>query len=221
MKPFIKLFLPALIIIFFISSARAQDNDYIITTKGDTIKGQLNGRRFKAKGYDKAKRISLDSIRETYVAEDDILKRAVYNPNSAERIFMTVLESGKINLYVHNEIGPTAGAAYMIPSKIFMPTVGAVSSPHWYVAKGLDTLQELNVSVGIISFKPSKKRMDVLAQLITDNKELYDKFISDDKFTLRQVRNIIHLYNTGKPFEEKPPKTEEVDTSNDFNPNGN
>lgn len=221
MKLIAKLTLPALIIIACISSAKAQDSDYIITTKGDTIKGQLNGRRFKAKGWDKAKRISLDSILETYVAEDDILKRAVYNPNGTERIFMTVLENGKINLYVHNEIEPVVGAAYMIPLKVLTPTVGAISSPHWYVAKGMNTMEELNVSVGIISFKPSKKHMDVLAQLITDNKELYNKFISDDKLTLRQVRNIIHLYNTGKPFEEKPPKKEEVDTSNDFNPNGN
>jgi len=63
--------------------------------------------------------------------------------------------------------------------------------------------------------------MDVLAQLVIDNKEVYDKLIADDKLTLRQVRNIIHLYNTGQPFKEKPPKKEEVDSSNDFNPGQN
>jgi hypothetical protein len=221
MKPLIKLFLPALIFIVYISPATAQGNDYIITDKGDTIKGQLTGRRFKANGWEKAKKINLDSIKETYIAEDDILKRAIYNPINTKRVFMTVLENGKINLYVHNEVGPTAGVTYFTSMRALTPTIGAVSTPHWYVAKGIDTLESLDLSVSIISFKPSKKRMDVLAQLIADNKEIYDKFISEDKLTLRQVRNIIHLYNTGKPFEEKPPKKEQVDTSNDFNPNQN
>ncbi|MBV8390951.1 MAG: hypothetical protein JO080_14195 [Mucilaginibacter sp.] len=143
MKLFIKFFLPALIITSFISSAKAQDNDYIITLKGDTIKGQLSGKRFKAKGWDKAKRISLDSVKETYVAEDDILKRAVHNAFDGERVFMTVYENGKISLYEHNEIGPSVGATYMMALKAFTPSVGAVSTPYWYVAKGADTLQRL------------------------------------------------------------------------------
>ena len=61
--------------------------------------------------------------------------------------------------------------------------------------------------------------MGILEDLLSDNKAVYDKFIADDKVSLKQIRNIIHLYNTGKPYEPKPVKEEKVDSSNDFNPN--
>jgi len=63
--------------------------------------------------------------------------------------------------------------------------------------------------------------MDVLGELLMDNKDVYDKFITDDKFTPKQIRNIIHLYNTGKAYVEmhRPPPKE--DASNDFNPSQN
>ena len=42
--------------------------------------------------------------------------------------------------------------------------------------------------------------------MIKDNKEVYDKYLADDKFGFAQIRNLIHLYNTGRSFESDQAK---------------
>jgi hypothetical protein len=39
-----------------------------------------------------------------------------------------------------------------------------------------------------------------------DNKDVYDRFITEDKFTASQIENFIHVYNTGEPYKEPKPK---------------
>jgi hypothetical protein len=170
--------------------------DYIVNTKNDTLKGEFIGSKFKAIGWDKARRIDFSNIKAIYTAKDDNLKRAVFKSKDADPEFMMILEKGKINLYEEhiNEL---------------VMNGGMVEITQWYVAKGTDTvtlLKTSDYSIGSVFIKSRKGRKNDFAEMIMDNKEIYDKYLSDDKFTFREIRGLIHLYNTGEPYKEPEPK---------------
>lgn len=198
----------------------AQSQDYVITNKGDTLKGQFTGKRFKANGWDKAKRLHLYDYKEIFHADDSTFMQAVVISGTGEPEFMRVIEKGKINLYM----GATNNM-YMVPGPYGGWAGG--STEHLFVSKGTDTVKELDYSAfGTIQFKSKKKRINVLSEMLMDNKDVYEKFVTEDKFTPVQIENLIHLYNTGKPYEgikktQKLQKPQKEDTSNDFNPSQN
>jgi hypothetical protein len=100
---------------------------------------------------------------------------------------MTVVEDGKINLYemiVTTTTPGMNGASY------------SNSNTEWYVSKGTDTAMILKGKL----FGREKRKND-FAELLADNKAVYDKYMSDDKFGFDEIRNLVHLYNTGEPYK--------------------
>jgi len=94
---------------------------------------------------------------------------------------MTVIEKGEINLY----------------QKIIYFDDGSITL--LYISKGSDDVIALKTS-GLSLSKPRQSRMDILAKMLMDNKAVYDKYKANGKFTFKQIRNIVHLYNTGHPL---------------------
>jgi hypothetical protein len=210
--PFTKTFI-FLTLLFFTFNLKAQNRDYIITVKGDTINCKIIGEKYKAEGMDNPKHISFYEIKEYYIAKDNILNRAVYLPEHRLPQFMTVLESGKINLYEHTK-------EYYHMNSFAGGMSYSTYITEWYIAKETDTvaiIKNSDIFLGAIFFKPKKTRKNDFAEMIKDNKVIHDKFIAEDKFSIAQIRNLIHLYNQGlnniaQPFEI--PKKDYVVTRN-------
>jgi len=182
-------------------SVKAQNWDYVINNNNDTLKGKFVGKKFQAIGWDKPKRLDLSDYRETYNANDNTLSRAVIFSKKGTRDFLPVLENGKISLY--RKIVYKMG--YMIPG-----TNGwwsNTASAELFVSKGNDSVTKLSYSeFGIVNLESKKNRMNVLGEMLKDNEDVYNKFIAENKFNPDQIRNLIHLYNTGRPFGTDIPR---------------
>ena len=201
--------LVCLCLIVYSNLAYAQKQDYVITKTGDTLKGQFTGKKFQADNWEKPKKLDLDDYKEIYKARDNNLSRAVLLPGSGGPEFITVLESGKINLYRLE----STEYSYMTANGHWYSTGSAM---RLYVGKGNDSVQELDYTTPMmIHFKSKKKRMNLLAEMLNDNKDVYDKFINEDKFNFGQIRNLVHLYNTGRPLESDGAKDYVVKKNND------
>ncbi|HAL82682.1 MAG TPA: hypothetical protein DCO83_10955 [Mucilaginibacter sp.] len=100
---------------------------------------------------------------------------------------MTVVESGKINLYELITSTTSYGAN---------GTMYSSSNTGWYVSKGTDTAILIKGTL-----LARQKRKNEFADLLADNKTVYDKYMADDKFGFDEIRNLVHLYNTGEPYK--------------------
>jgi hypothetical protein len=166
-------------------TARAQYNDRVITVTGDTIACQINLPVFGAPKYrtsenEKAKKIKTDSVKEYYTEDKSIWFRKVLRVRN-KVYFMSVVESGKINLYE------------LITDYNNVPITG------WYASKGTDTV----ILIKEAGLAGNRKRHDFEA-LIADNKAVYEKYTADDKFSFDEIRNLIHLYNASFNNPGKP-----------------
>jgi len=191
--------------LLFASSTKAQNADYVITVQGDTLACKISGLGFIRYGYKTAqmktqKPILLSEIKEYYLSKEGVIYRKVYKrpnkPRSAE--FLRVIENGKINLYEETTTTVSKDAAF---------GASASSSNKWYISKGSDTVKVLknsDISLATLFFKSKEKRKNDFAEMIMDNKEVYDKYLADDKFSFEQIRALVHLYNTGELFKDQP-----------------
>jgi len=185
------------IILLAALTARAQNNDRVITVSGDTIACRISfpflggAAKYRTSKDEKAIKITTDNVKGYYVAgQSTWYRRVFWDPKtlfSKSRLyFMTVVESGKINLYelimTTNTFGAN-GAMYTNSGK------------GWYVSKGTDTVTLIK---GAIFSR--QKRKNEFADLLTDNKAVYDKYLADDKFGFDEIQNLVHLYNTGEPY---------------------
>jgi hypothetical protein len=204
MKIFPKILMICNILVLASLNLKAQNKDYVITIRGDTLACTIttpafvpNG-KYKTAQMNRPREISENEIKEYYISKDRILYREVLKRpgKAASALFMVVLESGKINLY-----DETTNTTYMNSGPY--GGVSSSSSTVWYISKGSDTIKPIknsDFSISSVFFKSRKTRENVFAGMIMDNKEVYDKYLADDKFSFKQVRYLVHLYNTGKPF---------------------
>ena len=101
MKAFLTFASGLIILSLFAISAKAQNKDYVVTTKGDTIpcrvKHSLLGASTKYRTADTGdwKKINIDSIKAYSMSAKGILYRKVSVPND-DNTFMRVVEDGKI-----------------------------------------------------------------------------------------------------------------------------
>lgn len=176
------------LIVATISTAAFKANaqkDYIITVKGDTIpctiSTSLSGKeRYKING--EATRIKPGAIREYYIAHKSLRERSVYPDGNTLPVFMIVVEEGPITLYK------------TVP-------YNNKSATEWYIGKGSDRVDGLKTS-GLYLARSREQRKDILATMLKDNPGVYEKYRGDDKFTFKQIRNLVHLYNTGRPMSD-------------------
>ncbi len=168
-------------------TAKAQQ-DYVITTNGDSIKCKINipfigSPKYKIEGSNESKKIKADSVNEYYTADKSTwYRRVFYDPKGLwvrnKVCFMTVVESGKINLYE------------------LITDYNNVTITGWYASKGTNTVILIK-ETGLLG---NRKRRD-FETLIADNKAVYEKYTADDKFGFDKIRNLVHLYNTTEPYK--------------------
>ena len=203
-----KIFLRSIIAIILIQtisvSAKSQNKDYVITNKGDTLYCIITFPLFSKYGkYQTAdatetKQIKLHEIKQFYSAKKKSVMRRIYrrleDEGSAE--FMQLVEQGEINLL--QEVTTTYNAYSGI----------STSTTQWYVSKWSDNVVVIKTSGLSIFFKSRQSRKNDFADLLMDKKEVYDKFIKDNKFSFSDIQNIVHLYNTGEELKKEPEQSQ-------------
>jgi len=185
------LYLAALIFVTCILPAVSlKAQDYVITAKGDSIpckitRPLLGNFRYKSADMADAVKINPEEIKTFYSAKRKALYRSVVL-DSSDPVFMVVVEDGPISLYQYvytNYNGTTT-----------------TTTTVWYVGKNSDSVVELKTS-GMFLSTGKKARKDALGEMLMDKKEVYDKYIAEDKFSFAQIREIVHLYNTGESLK--------------------
>jgi hypothetical protein len=159
--------------------------NYVINTKGDTIKcdfkkpfmGKL---RYMPLGSDKAIKITIDDIKEYYNAKDSAMVVAAVLPNETSPKFLNLLEKGKINMY----------EKIVITSSQY----GSTTTYYWYVNKGNDLLKELKATT-LFTDGSRKERKKMFSEMITDDEPLKAQFEADSDFSLERLRYYILQYN--------------------------
>ena len=185
--------------LIFSSKVKAQ-SDYIITQKGDSVPCFISRPflskidRYKTDNNGKSIKITPLEIKKYYRADHDALYYSVYKTGKDEPEFMPVIEHGKINLFEVIIVSHSGGG--------MMTSANTYSTTYWYISKGTDTVKELKTSGFIWLGKSKKDRKDIFGDLIKDNKAVYDQYVADDKFSFKQLRKLVHLYNTGAPLKD-------------------
>ncbi len=165
-------------------NANAQ-SDYVITVKGDSIPCSIStpllGKpRYKVDPKGESKKIIPEEIREYYISWKDLRERSVHIDSSARAVFLAIIEKGRIGLY-----------------ELVNSNYNGTTTTEWYVGKGSDYVVDLKTNSLFLS-KSKQKRKDILGEMLKDNKAAYDRYIAEDKFSFKQIQNLVHLYNTGQ-----------------------
>ena len=207
MKITLKLFLICNILLLTSFQSQGQNKDYVITTAGEKIPCNISlsalfgAKEYKGPQVRGIQPINTEFVKEYYVAKQRTLYRKVLlkpgKESSAE--FLAVKESGKINLY---EQVTTISVPYVInPGPNGILQTGSSSTVTWYISKGSDTLTTIKDSDFSFFLKTKKSRKNAFGEMIRDNREVYEQYITDDKFSFKEIRDLIHRYNTGRSFE--------------------
>jgi len=173
----------------FINHTVAQAG-YIITQKGDTIKGEVKlpafGRpKFKPANKANFRSFNPDTLREYQLTKDSAIFSLKSIPVSSANLVSKVqplrrLEHGAINLYE------------------YVASSGAQIST-WYVSKGADSLIALKTSDLLLAGNGSKKdRRQMLSNLFADQHDIQKAFDESGKFDFDTIRHYIHSYNMAK-----------------------
>ncbi|MCQ6957980.1 hypothetical protein [Mucilaginibacter aquariorum] len=182
-------------------NVKAQKHDFVITANGDTINCKISKPfysgvfRYKT---DDGKSVKMDDptkIKEYYTAKNNTYFLSAYGGRSKGWSFFTVIEKGKITLLE----GRTQYPGMMGANGVM---TGGSSSTEWYVKKGSDTVKEIKTSSWSLLGKSHKSRKNDFEEMISDNADVLNKYKAEDKFSFKQIRNLIHIYNTGEPLKE-------------------
>lgn len=173
-------------------------NDYIVTLKNDTLKGEITKpifgkQRFKETGQSNElaistkntkvyHRVSKSKTPETFAAR--IL------PNGSKPLFLQLREQGEVQLY---ELVKSSYSQY-----------GNTTVTSWYASKGDGPL--FIIKTNGISFSRAEKENN-FEQLLGDNPTLWEAFKAEKSFSFDILRNYIKLYNQQK--QDTPPMTKQ------------
>lgn len=170
----------------FINRTNAQAG-YIITRKGDTIKGEVKfpsfGRpKFKPVNAANFRSFNLDTVKEYQLSKDSSVFSLKSIPLSSANLVSKVqplrrLEHGAINLY-----------EYVAPSGSQLST--------WYISKGVDSLIALKTSdVFLVGNGIKKDRRQILSNMFADRPDTQKAFDASGKFDFDTIRRYIRSYN--------------------------
>jgi len=170
--------------------------DYVVTVGGDSIACKLSMPLFGALKYQSAtmsvpKKITPDEIREYYSSDDQQLYRAVYPTHYLKPTYLSVIENGRISLYE---------ATNRIYNSTNMITTTTTT---WYIGKGTAYVKDVKSNT-LFASRSRNERKDDFAEMLKDNKNVYDKYQAEDKYSFEQIRKLIHLYNQGFPNTVRP-----------------
>jgi hypothetical protein len=189
-----KLLISFAVSLTFTSPGFAQYQDRIVNLNGDTLKCEIKTnfvRTTKYKTPDMADFEKFDekSVKYFYIAKDNERYRAVIRPGKKKLEFLRLIEEGKICLYEYI-------------SSSYMQSGLTQSTTNWFISKNNDTLYKLKTS-SLFNFTSKKDRKDVFSEMLADNPDVLKKYQETDSFSFKNLRNAIHLYNTGQPYNDQ------------------
>jgi hypothetical protein len=189
-----KLLIGFAVSLTFTSPGLAQYQDRIVNLNGDTLKCEIKTnfvRTTKYKTPDMADFEKFDekSVKYFYIAKDNERYRAVIRPGKKKLEYLRLIEEGKICLYEYI-------------SSSYMQSGLTQSTTNWFVSKNNDTLYKLKTS-SLFNFTSKKDRKDVFSEMLADNPDVLKKYQETDSFSFKNLRNAIHLYNTGQPYNDQ------------------
>jgi hypothetical protein len=174
----------------FTLGVKAQSQDYVITTKGDSIPCTIKiplitcgDGNYKASANGPSIKIKPEEIKEYYISKKNTLYRSVIKEGKTKPEFLLVLETGKISLYEE------------VTDVYVNNTVTQVTK--WYVSKGSNIVRPLKTDDVFMS-KSKKQRQGEFTTLISDNHVVYTQYTSENKFSFKRIRNLVQQYNTTK-----------------------
>lgn len=178
------------LLLFAAFNAHAQKQDYIINTKGDTVWCNISNPLLSKIKYTTAdgqsSPITTETVSEYYCTGKKLLRRAVYVENKTEPEFLTVVENGSVSLY------EAVGTNYN--------GISGSSVTVWFISKDSDQADLIKTSGAIVG-KSEKDLKDTLADILKDKKEIYDAYLAQDKFSFKQIKKLVHWYNTGEKMD--------------------
>jgi hypothetical protein len=188
MKPLFKKVTICIVAALFALGVKAQSQDYVITTKGDSIPCTIKiplitcgDGNYKTSATGPAIKIKPEEIKEYYISKKNTLYRAVVKEGKTKPGFLLVLETGKISLYEE------------VTDVYVNNTVTTVTK--WYVAKGSDTVRPLKTD-DVFYSKSRKQRQGEFTTLISDNHAVYTQYTAENKFSFKRIRNLVQQYNS-------------------------
>ncbi|WP_231424414.1 MULTISPECIES: hypothetical protein [Pedobacter] len=181
----------------FNPSFAQKKSDYVILKSGDTIFTDIvrksNDFFFKVKQTDTLEKITADNIKAFFIVKNKIPLALKYVEGKDKPVYLTILESGKINLFESSSSNSVAGVhiSGMAGSGTFG---GGRSSDITYYAQnnGADSL--LFLKTNGISKSNAKGRL-CFENLISDDKELFDFYKSKEEYSFDVIRAMIKAYN--------------------------
>ena len=170
-----------LFICAFVNLAVAQVG-YIITQKGDTIKGELNigtfgGGKFKPINKPDFVSVKIDTLKEYQLSDSSVYVLRVIPGSGAKPQILQGIEHGRINLY-----------QYETPA-------GATSIIAWYASKGTDSLIKLKTSNAFFGGISKKEGKATLSGLFADQPDIQKTFDASGKFDFATIQAYIRKYN--------------------------
>ncbi|PSR52138.1 hypothetical protein AHMF7605_00670 [Adhaeribacter arboris] len=174
---------------FLAIHANAQKFDIVITFKGDTLAGTIIGERFTSLKFKDLTGTKFEKLSSNQVQEYRTNKK-IFNsknvPGEAKPLFLQRLEAGSIALYEYYKRTGATGNTYIIK---------------WYVSKNDEPLIELKTNWGATIAR--KERKAAFEELLKDDSELYNQYLSFKSFNYDTLRSFINKYNNRAQLSSK------------------
>ena len=205
------------VVLFLVSTGiHSQNDDYVISQKNDTIYGSFSSLSTKFTSNDKKIKIKVDpnKYKGYYLDFSEESYESVDSPYPGEdRIFLHIIASGKINLYIHisssSSVMPMGGGMVFGGTKINGVQVGGMPMSNTTFNIEVDYITSKNGARPEITFSndiiPKKKYKEAVRNLIYDDKELV-KELDSLKGSTKNLIYIIEEYNA-KNNNQKTEKT--------------
>ncbi|SDP79374.1 hypothetical protein SAMN05428975_2794 [Mucilaginibacter sp. OK268] len=188
MKTLLKKVAICLAATLFTLGVKAQSQDYVITTQGDSIPCTIKiplitcgDGNYKTSTNGPSVKIKPEEIKEYYISKKETLYRAVIKEGKTKPEFLLVLETGKISLYEE------------VTEVYVNNTVTTLTK--WYVAKGSDVAIPLKTD-DVFMAKSRKQRKGEFTTLISDNNAVYAQYTAENKFSFKRIRILVQQYNS-------------------------
>ncbi|WP_207421547.1 hypothetical protein [Desertivirga brevis] len=172
---------------FILNVYQVSAQDYLITSDGDTLTGDVKGIsndaiKFRKTEEKKATWFKASEVQEAYDKQAKTTYAGRMIPGNSKSILLVVLEKGKVTLF-ESSFDWQSSTPNMAPS--------FHKSQKWYAAKGDSELVEVKTN-SILGSQQQRKAN--LKKLLDDNPEIANKLSVDD-FSFKSVRELIKDYN--------------------------
>lgn len=181
---YLKIICLTLLITSACANVFAQQPDYFITTKNDTVNcaladgmGTVINKNFNytTATITKAKKLNTDTVKE-FSKNNIVYTKQVLPGDVEKKKFLVWSLHGKVNLYINDD-----------------REFNSVALVHYYVNKGHDDLVEIKPD---LKYAGLQDRMKGFYAMFSDAPQLVAKFKAAENYSLDAIARLISQYNT-------------------------